>query len=156
MNSWFSKLKQATYNTSLMYNLRMLIAFAGTAFVPYFLDYQLATIPLTLGVVAGLSDIDDRFSVRIMNLVYTYVGFFAAATSVQLLFPHPVAFAGVDCGLYFLDFIGLFRAQIHYYFLWMLGGVGLLDARRTPFPRMVHATCSFSVRCSLVWFDRHD
>lgn len=94
MNSWFSKLKQATYNTSLMYNLRMLIAFAGTAFVPYFLDYQLATIPLTLGVVAaGLSDIDDRFSVRIMNLVYTYVGFFAAATSVQLLFPHPVAFA---------------------------------------------------------------
>ncbi|MDI3378300.1 YccS family putative transporter [Acinetobacter sp. V89_7] len=94
MNSWFSKLKQATYNTSLMYNLRMLIAFAGTAFVPYFLDYQLATIPLTLGVVAaGLSDIDDRFSVRIMNLIYTYVGFFAAATSVQLLFPHPVAFA---------------------------------------------------------------
>mgnify|MGYP003741484127 FL=1 len=94
MNSWFSKLKQATYNTSLMYNLRMLIAFAGTAFVPYFLDYQMATIPLTLGVVAaGLSDIDDRFSVRIMNLVYTYVGFFAAATSVQLLFPHPVAFA---------------------------------------------------------------
>ncbi|WP_288386485.1 YccS family putative transporter [uncultured Acinetobacter sp.] len=94
MNPWFSKLKQATYNTSLMYNLRMLIAFAGTAFVPYFLDYQLATIPLTLGVVAaGLSDIDDRFSVRIMNLVYTYVGFFAAATSVQLLFPHPVAFA---------------------------------------------------------------
>jgi len=94
LNSWFSKLKQATYNTSLMYNLRMLIAFAGTAFVPYFLDYQLATIPLTLGVVAaGLSDIDDRFSVRIMNLVYTYVGFFAAATSVQLLFPHPVAFA---------------------------------------------------------------
>ncbi|WP_336984330.1 YccS family putative transporter [Acinetobacter soli] len=94
MNFWFSKLKQATYNTSLMYNLRMLIAFAGTAFVPYFLDYQLATIPLTLGVVAaGLSDIDDRFSVRIMNLVYTYVGFFAAATSVQLLFPHPVAFA---------------------------------------------------------------
>ncbi|KOR14485.1 membrane protein [Acinetobacter sp. C15] len=94
MNSWFSKLKQATYNTSLMYNLRMLIAFAGTAFVPYFLDYQLATIPLTLGVVAaGLSDIDDRFSVRIMNLVYTYVGFFAAATSVQLLFPHPVVFA---------------------------------------------------------------
>lgn len=77
-----------------MYNLRMLIAFAGTAFVPYFLDYQLATIPLTLGVVAaGLSDIDDRFSVRIMNLVYTYIGFFVAATSVQLLFPYPVAFA---------------------------------------------------------------
>jgi uncharacterized membrane protein YccC len=51
-----------------MYNLRMVIAFAGTAFVPYFMGYQIATIPLTLGVVAaGLSDIDDRFSVRIMK-----------------------------------------------------------------------------------------
>lgn len=111
MNPWFSKLKQATYNTSLMYNLRMLIAFAGTAFVPYFLDYQLATIPLTLGVVAaGLSDIDDRFSVRIMNLVYTYVGFFAAATSVQLLFPHPVAFA-----------LGLILACIFWILLGSLG-----------------------------------
>ena len=55
-----------------MYNLRMIIAFAGTAFIPYFLDHQIMTIPLTLGVVAaGLSDIDDRFSVRILNQVYT-------------------------------------------------------------------------------------
>jgi uncharacterized membrane protein (TIGR01666 family) len=77
-----------------MYNLRMLIAFTGTAFVPYFLNFQLATIPLTLGVVAaGLSDIDDRFSVRIMNLVYTAVGFFITSASVQLLFPYPFLFA---------------------------------------------------------------
>jgi len=72
----------------------MLIAFVGTAFVPYLLDFQLATIPLTLGVVAaGISDIDDRFSVRIMNLIYTYIGFFITAASVQLLFPYPFAFA---------------------------------------------------------------
>ena len=77
-----------------MYNLRMIIAFAGTAFIPYLMDQQLMTIPLTLGVVAaGLSDIDDRFSVRLMNLVYTYIGFFIAAASVQLLFPYPVLFA---------------------------------------------------------------
>ena len=57
-----------------MYNIRMVIAFSGTAFVPYFMGHQIATIPLTLGVVAaGLSDIDDRFSVRIMNLIYTYI-----------------------------------------------------------------------------------
>jgi hypothetical protein len=31
-----------------MYNLRMVITFAGTAFVPYFMGFQLATIPLTL------------------------------------------------------------------------------------------------------------
>ena len=80
MKSWLTRLKQATYNTTFMYNLRMIIAFAGTAFVPYFMGQQLATIPLTLGVVAaGLSDIDDRFSVRIMNLIYT--------TSVSLLPP---------------------------------------------------------------------
>ncbi|SPL71040.1 YccS family putative transporter [Acinetobacter stercoris] len=94
MKSWLTRLKQATYNTTFMYNLRMVIAFSGTAFVPYFLGHQLMTIPLTLGVVAaGLSDIDDRFSVRIMNLVYTYIGFFVTAASVQLLFPYPVLFA---------------------------------------------------------------
>ncbi|KXZ68257.1 YccS family putative transporter [Acinetobacter venetianus] len=94
MNPWFGRFKQLTYNTTFMYNVRMLIAFIGTAFVPYLLDFQLATIPLTLGVVAaGISDIDDRFSVRIMNLIYTYIGFFITAASVQLLFPYPIAFA---------------------------------------------------------------
>ena len=77
-----------------MYNLRMVIAFSGTAFVPYFMGYQIATIPLTLGVVAaGLSDIDDRFSVRIMNLIYTYIGFFITACSVYFLFSYPILFA---------------------------------------------------------------
>ena len=72
----------------------MIIAFTGTAFVPYFMGQQVMTIPLTLGVVAaGLSDIDDRFSMRIMNLVYTYIGFFVTAASVSLLFPYPVFFA---------------------------------------------------------------
>ena len=94
MKSWLTRLKQATYNTTFMYNLRMIIAFAGTAFVPYFMGYQIATIPLTLGVVAaGLSDIDDRFSVRIMNLIYTYIGFFITACSVYFLFPYPILFA---------------------------------------------------------------
>ena len=94
LNPWFGRLKQTTYNTTFMYNVRMLIAFTGTAFVPYLLNFQLATIPLTLGVVAaGISDIDDRFSVRIMNLIYTYIGFFITAASVQLLFPYPAAFA---------------------------------------------------------------
>jgi len=70
-----------------MYNLRMIIAFTGTAFVPYLLGQQLMTIPLTLGVVAaGLSDIDDRFSVRIMNLIYTYIGFFSSRQIVSMFF----------------------------------------------------------------------
>ncbi len=80
-----------------MYSIRMIIAFSGTAFLPYFIGNQLATIPLTLGVVAaGISDIDDRFSARIQNQLFTYLGFFITATSIQLLFPHPILFA---CGL---------------------------------------------------------
>lgn len=119
MNTWLTRLKQTTYNTSFMYNVRMIIAFSGTAFVPYFLDYQLATIPLTLGVVAaGLSDIDDRFSVRLLNLVYTYIGFFVTATSIYFLFPHPVLFAIgliISCiGFILLGSLGRRYATISY------------------------------------------
>lgn len=97
----------------------MIIAFSGTAFIPYFLGHQLMTIPLTLGVVAaGLSDIDDRFSVRIMNLIYTYIGFFITAASVQLLFPYPILFAMgliVSCiGLILLGSLGRRYATISY------------------------------------------
>ena len=119
MNAWLTQLKKATYNTSIMYNLRMVIAFSGTAFIPYLLGHQLMTIPLTLGVVAaGLSDIDDRFSVRIMNLIYTYIGFFISAASVQLLFPYPVVFALgliVACiGLILLGSLGRRYSTISY------------------------------------------
>ena len=97
----------------------MIIAFSGTAFVPYFLGNQILTIPLTLGVVAaGLSDIDDRFSVRIQNLLYTYIGFFITATSVTLLFPYPIIFAFgliVSCiGLILLGSLGRRYATISY------------------------------------------
>lgn len=76
-----------------MYNLRMIIVFAGTAFIPYFMGEQLYTIPLTLGAVAaGLSDIDDRFSLRILNSIYTYIGFFITAVSIYFLYPYPILF----------------------------------------------------------------
>ena len=99
--------------------MRMIIAFSGTAFVPYFLGNQILTIPLTLGVVAaGLSDIDDRFSVRIQNLLYTYIGFFITAASVTLLFPYPIIFALgliVSCiGLILLGSLGRRYATISY------------------------------------------
>ncbi|RYY77783.1 MAG: TIGR01666 family membrane protein [Moraxellaceae bacterium] len=88
------KIIRVSYNSAYMYALRMMIAFAGTAFFPYLIDRQILTIPLTLGVVAaGISNIDDRFSVHLRNLFYTYIGFFVAASSVQLLFPYPLLFA---------------------------------------------------------------
>lgn len=97
MNTWWMTLKKATYNTTFLYTIRMTIIFGGTAFVPYLMGHQILTIPLSLAVVAaGLGDIDDRFSVRIMNMIYTYIGFFITATAVQLLSPYPIFFA---CGL---------------------------------------------------------
>lgn len=119
MKSWLTRFKQTTGNTTFMYNLRMIIAFAGTAFVPYLMGQQLMTIPLTLGVVAaGLSDIDDRFSVRILNLLYTYIGFFITASAVYLLFPYPILFALaliVSCiGLILLGSLGRRYATISY------------------------------------------
>ena len=119
LNSWLNRLKQATYNTSFMYCLRMIIAFTGTAFVPYLLDLQLYTIPLTLGVVAaGLSDIDDRFSVRVMNQLFTYIGFFITAVSIYFLFPYPLLFALgliVSCiGWILLGSLGRRYASISY------------------------------------------
>lgn len=89
-----AKLKRVSYNSSYMYALRMAIAFSGTAFFPYFIQQQILTIPLTLGVVAAaISNIDDRFSIHLRNLLYTYIGFFIAASSVQLLFPYPWLFS---------------------------------------------------------------
>ena len=88
-----NSIKRVSYNTSLMYNIRMAIAFIGTAFLPYWLDMQTLSIPLTLGVVAAaLSDIDDRFSLRLRNLLFTYIGFFLTASVVELCFPHPILF----------------------------------------------------------------
>ena len=102
-----------------MYNIRMIIAFAGTAFVPYYLDQQLMTIPLTLGVVAaGLSDIDDRFSLRLLNSLYTYIGFFITAVSIYFLYPFPILFAlclVLSCiGLILLGSLGRRYATISY------------------------------------------
>ncbi|WP_353143564.1 YccS family putative transporter [Acinetobacter pragensis] len=137
MNSWLARLKQATYNTTFMYNIRMIIAFAGTAFIPYFIGQQLYTIPLTLGVVAaGLSDIDDRFSVRIMNLIYTYIGFFVTAVSIYFLFPYPILFAIgliVSCiGWILLGSLGRRYATISYGCLvisvYSMLGVNLFDS----------------------------
>lgn len=94
MKFGLKRIYQITYNSSLIYNFRIALAFIGTAFIPYFLQFQTATIPLTLGVVAaGLSDIDDRFTVRLMNQLYTYVGFFISASAIQLISPYPVTFA---------------------------------------------------------------
>ncbi len=106
-----NKIRRYSYNSTLMYNLRMLIAFCGTTFFPWWIGQQHLTIPLSLGVVAAaITDLDDRFSIRLRNLLITYGCFFVAAVSVELLFPFPWLFG-----------IGLFASSIVFILLGSLG-----------------------------------
>ncbi len=87
-------LRRYTWNSTWLYNVRIFIALAGCAAVPWWLQQIEWTIPLTLGVVAGaLADLDDRLAGRLRNLVITLVCFFIASASVELLFPWPWLFA---------------------------------------------------------------
>ncbi len=87
-------LRRYTWNSAWLYNLRILIALAGTTGLPWWLGEVKLTIPLTLGVVAAaLADLDDRLTGRLRNLLITLVSFFIASASVELLFPWPWLFA---------------------------------------------------------------
>lgn len=87
-------LKRYTWNSAWLYNVRIFIALCGTAALPWWLGEVKLTIPLTLGVVAAaLTDLDDRLTGRLRNLLITLVCFFIASASVELLFPWPWFFA---------------------------------------------------------------
>lgn len=86
-------IRRYTCNSTWLYNVRIFIALLGTTALPWFLGDVKLTIPLTLGVVAAaLTDLDDRLSGRLRNLIITLVCFFIASASVELLFPWPWAF----------------------------------------------------------------
>lgn len=110
-------LQRYTWSSTWLYNLRILIALAGTAVLPWWLGEVRLTIPLTLGVVAAaLADLDDRLTGRLRNLVITLVCFFIASTSVELLFPYPWFFAlgllASTCGFILLGGLGQRYATI--------------------------------------------
>ncbi|QUY49983.1 TIGR01666 family membrane protein [Serratia plymuthica] len=110
-------IRRYTYNSNLLYNLRIFIALAGTAAIPWWLAIPKLTIPLTLGVVAAaLTDLDDRLSGRLRNLLITLVCFFIASASIELLFPYPWLFAlGLTtstCGFILLGALGQRYATI--------------------------------------------
>ncbi|WP_054179103.1 YccS family putative transporter [Trabulsiella odontotermitis] len=87
-------LRRYTWNSSWLYNVRIFIALCGTTALPWWLGDVKLTIPLTLGVVAAaLTDLDDRLTGRLRNLLITLVCFFIASASVELLFPWPWLFA---------------------------------------------------------------
>lgn len=110
-------LRQLAFNSRWRYNLRIFIALAGTAALPWWLATPMLTIPLTLGVVAAaLADLDDRLSGRLRNLLITLISFFVAAVSIELLFPYPWLFAAglalSTCGFILLGALGQRYATI--------------------------------------------
>jgi uncharacterized membrane protein (TIGR01666 family) len=87
-------LRRYTWNSAWLYNVRIFIALCGSTALPWWLGDVTLTIPLTLGVVAAaLTDLDDRLTGRLRNLLITLVCFFIASASVELLFPWPWFFA---------------------------------------------------------------
>lgn len=87
-------LKRYTWNSNLLYYVRIFIALCGTTALPWWLGEVKLTIPLTLGMVAAaLTDLDDRLAGRLRNLIITLICFFIASASVELLFPWPWLFA---------------------------------------------------------------
>jgi len=115
--SFAPAIRRYAYNSNLLYNLRIFIALAGAAAVPWWLAIPKLTIPLTLGVVAAaLTDLDDRLSGRLRNLLITLVCFFIASASIELLFPYPWLFAlGLTtstCGFILLGALGQRYATI--------------------------------------------
>jgi len=92
--SLINGLRRHAYNSSWLYHIRITLALIGTTAVPCWLHQITWTIPLTLGVVAAaLTDLDDRLSGRLRNLLITLVCFCIASVSIELLFPYPWLFA---------------------------------------------------------------
>lgn len=130
-------LRRYIYNSSLLYHTRIFIALTGAALFPWWLGEPRLTIPLTLGVVAAaLTDLDDRLTGRLRNLLITLVCFFIASASIELMFPYPWLFglglALSTCGFILLGALGQRYATIAFGALliavYTLLGVSLYDS----------------------------
>jgi len=87
-------LRRYAYNNNLLYNIRIFLAFTGAVAAPWLIAQPKLTIPLALGVVAAaLTDLDDRLTGRLLNLLITLICFVIASVSVVVLFPYPWLFA---------------------------------------------------------------
>ncbi|QCR36514.1 YccS family putative transporter [Nissabacter sp. SGAir0207] len=117
MLAYATGLRRYFYNSSVLYHIRITLALAGAAAVPWWLGQPKLTIPLTLGVVAAaLADLDDRLTGRLRNLLITLLCFFVASASIELLFPYPWLFAAgltlSTCGFILLGALGQRYATI--------------------------------------------
>lgn len=81
-------LKRYTWNSTWLYYVRIFIALCGTTALPWWLGDVKLTIPLTLGMVAAaLTDLDDRLTGRLRNLIITLICFLSPPLPWNCSFP---------------------------------------------------------------------
>ncbi len=127
--------RRVLYNSHILYYIRIFIALTGATLVPWLLGQDpKVTIPLTLGVVAAaLTDLDDRLTGRIKNLIITLFCFFVASVSIELLFPYPLFFFLFRFFDLWVHLTWCFRATLCHHCIWRLTDSHLYHARCTHF-----------------------
>ena len=76
-----------------MYCLQIFIVLSGTTLGLYFTGFEALIVPVTLGAIAtALTDFDDRLSIRLRNLLYVCVLFFAVSSILDFLHPYKFLF----------------------------------------------------------------
>ncbi|TCT15961.1 putative membrane protein (TIGR01666 family) [Bibersteinia trehalosi] len=89
MNTLRHKLPLYWLNANLIGTLPIFFAANLAAFVIWQLNISQHTMPLVLGIIAaGLSDLDNRLTGRIANLLFTLIAFAISSLSSQLALTH--------------------------------------------------------------------
>ena len=112
-------LSRLSHYHARIYGLRVFLAYGAAALVPYILNRPYLTLTLSLGITAAaLTDIDDRFSLRLRNMAMSYIGFFVMSVAIFVLSPYPFIFAltmVVSCfGLIIIGALGRRFAQLSF------------------------------------------
>ncbi|MNG48872.1 Inner membrane protein YccS [compost metagenome] len=93
MNSLKDLLQRFKSNSILIYCLQIFIVLTGTTLGLLFLDHEPLIVPITLGAIAtALTDFDDRLSIRLRNLLYVCILFFAVSSILEFLYPYKLLF----------------------------------------------------------------
>ena len=93
MNSLHAYFRNIHSSSILIYCLQIFIVLSGTTLGLYFSGYTELIVPITLGAIAtALTDFDDRLSIRLRNLIYVCILFFAVSSILYLLHPYKFIF----------------------------------------------------------------
>lgn len=93
MNSLHAYFRNIHSSSILIYCLQIFIVMSGTTLGLYFSGYTELIVPITLGAIAtALTDFDDRLSIRLRNLIYVCILFFAVSSILYLLHPYKFIF----------------------------------------------------------------